>query len=141
MSLYGVTYYKREGYLPGASRAPNNANQIDPDKDAFSTAPHDEYAPVHNIDDHDHNAIHEAHDTSIPTYGGPSSNSHFGDSSYGGGMGYVSPAVHDDNTSYTGYSGESSAPAYSTQPPSIVGYSGSVGSAAGRAQFPHAAYN
>ena len=47
MSVYGAVYYRREGYLPGASRAPFNAQQIDPDKDAFSTAPHDdEYAPI-----------------------------------------------------------------------------------------------
>ena len=145
MSLYGVVYYKREGYLPGASRAPNNASMIDPDKDAFSTAPHDEYAPVHNVDDHD--AVHETHDTSIPSYGGPISNPQFTDDSsnpYGGSGGYMPPSVHDDNTSYLGYSGESVAPAYSSQPPSVVGYSGqsgSVGSAGGRAQFPHASYN
>ena len=146
MSLYGVVYYKREGYLPGASRAPHNANQIDPDKDAFSTAPHDEYAPVHNVDDQD--VLHEADESSIPAYGGRTPSSHFGDNSnspYEVGGGYVPPSVHDENTSYMGYSGESTAPTYSSQPPSVAGgyagQSGSVGSAGGRAQFPHAQYN
>ncbi|KAG9235407.1 hypothetical protein BJ875DRAFT_272380 [Amylocarpus encephaloides] len=135
MSLYGVVYYKREGYLPGASRAPHNAQQIDPDKEAFSTAPHDEYAPVHNIDDHD--VLHDNNETAIPAYGANSSSPHFGSSSnspYEGGLGggCVPPFVHDENTSYMGYSGQA-APSYHTP--------GSVGSAAGRAQFPSASYN
>jgi hypothetical protein len=53
MSVYAVSYYNREGYLPGLSRAPLNSQMIDPDKDAFSTAPHDDYAPVHNADEHE----------------------------------------------------------------------------------------
>ncbi|KAH8679627.1 hypothetical protein BGZ60DRAFT_427950 [Tricladium varicosporioides] len=137
-SIYGVAYYKREGYLPGASRAPHNAQMIDPDKEAFSTAPHDdEYAPVHSMDDHE-----VLHDAGGPNYGGSSygggisesselgaGGSHVGsqssryDGGYGGSSGYVPPSVHDDNTSYTGYAGASS-----------------VGSSGGRAQFPTAPY-
>ena len=145
LSLYSVVFYRREGYLPGASRAPHNANQIDPDKDAFSTAPHDEYAPVHNVDDHD--GIHDVNDTSIPTYGGRTSSPHNGDNlhdPFRDQGGYMPPSVHDDNTGYMGYSGESTAPAYSSQPPSDVGYSGqqgSMGGAGGRVQFPHAPYS
>ncbi|KAG4442176.1 hypothetical protein IFR05_002334 [Cadophora sp. M221] len=119
MSLYGVVYYKREGYLPGASRAPFNAQQIDPDKESFSTAPHDdEYAPVHNTDDH------ELPDHEGSGYGGSSSAGNpYDANSYGGG--YVPPTVHDEPTGYTGYSG--AAPVNS--------------SASGRLQFPEARYS
>lgn len=118
MSLYGVVYYKREGYLPGASRAPFNAQQIDPDKEAFSTAPHDdEYAPVHNTDDH------ELPDHEASAYGGSSAAAPYDANSYGGG--YVPPTVHDEPTGYTGYSG--AAPVSS--------------SASGRLQFPEARYS
>ena len=123
ISLYGVAYYKREGYLPGASRAPQNATLIDPDKEAFSTAPHDdEYAPVHHVDDHD-----VIHDSEQSEYGGAGpSNSQLGgsqgsryDGGYGGG--YVQPSVMDENTGYSGAGG-------------------SMGSSNGRAQFPDARY-
>ncbi|CZS92915.1 uncharacterized protein RCO7_01248 [Rhynchosporium graminicola] len=124
MSLYGVVYYKREGYLPGASRAPHNANQIDPDKEAFSTAPHDdEYAPVHNTDDHEL-PVHEG--TSFGGLGSGGLGSGPGPydaNSYGGG--YVPPTVHDEPTGYTGYSG--AAPVNT--------------SALGRVQFPDARYS
>ena len=117
MSIYACMFYRREGYLPGASRAPNNAAMIDPDKEAFSTAPHDEYAPVHDNDDHE---IHET-----PAYsGGESSN-------IGGGYGdaptygaYAPPRVEDENTAYIGYSG--------TQSPGV--------GPTGRLQFPDARY-
>ncbi|CAG8962211.1 hypothetical protein HYFRA_00005264 [Hymenoscyphus fraxineus] len=139
MSLYGVVYYKREGYLPGASRAPHNAQQIDPDKEAFSTAPHDEYAPVHNIDEQDHDDIHNTGNVGGPQYNDASMNpSMVGSQSsrYDGGYnsGYVAPPLHDD-TSYSGYGGGAPV-AYSAQAPQ-----GSVGSAGGRAQFPSASYN
>lgn len=98
MSLYGVVYYKREGYLPGFSRAPTNAQTIDPDKEAFSTAPHvDEYAPVHNTDDPEvgPSGIHYGsdHEHGQEGYSG----------SYGGG--YVPPQVHDEPTEYGGTQG------------------------------------
>jgi hypothetical protein len=49
MAFYAITYYRRSGTLPGApSTGAYDSNVIDPDKEAFSTAPHDEeYAPVH----------------------------------------------------------------------------------------------
>lgn len=55
MSFYGLQYYRRNGSLPGMpSRGAYDANAIDPDKEAFSTAPHDdEYAPVQHSDLHD----------------------------------------------------------------------------------------
>ncbi|TAQ83390.1 hypothetical protein B7494_g8285 [Chlorociboria aeruginascens] len=122
MSVYGLIYYRREGYLPGASRAPHNAQMIDPDKDAFSTAPHDdEYAPVHNTDDHEFNEIHEPEGYD----GGPSNAEPRYDSpSYGGGSAYQSPQVHDEiSTAYTGYT------------PAATPQSG------GRAQFPAGSYD
>lgn len=119
MSIYACMYYRREGYLPGASRAPNNAAMIDPDKEAFSTAPHDEYAPVHDTDDHE---IHDA----APSYSGGEP------STMGGGYAdapaygaYAPPRVEDENTAYTGYSG--------AQSPGI--------GPTGRLQFPSARYD
>ena len=131
MSTYACMYYRREGYLPGASRAPNNAAMIDPDKEAFSTAPHDEYAPVHNTDDHEI-PIHE----SAPSYG-VSAPSYGGESSTMGGAGYsdaapsygaYAPPRVEDETAYTGYSGASGA-----QSPGI--------GPTGRLNFPNARYD
>jgi hypothetical protein len=118
MSLYAVFYYKREGYLPGASRAPTNAQMIDPDKDAFSTAPHgDEYVAVHDSDEHEIHDMHQqqpVHDSYDPP-------------TYGGSGGYVPPSVSED-TAYTGYSGTHNAQA------PVVGDNG-------RVQFPNARYD
>jgi hypothetical protein len=144
LSLYAVFFYKREGYLPGASRAPMNAQAIDPDKDAFSTAPHDdEYAPVQNIEDHD--------DLPGPLSHGGYGNSNAGASydpptSYGGAGVYIPPSVSEDtgynshpDTAYhsgdNGYSGENN------------GYIGATGrqspvvGASGRVQFPTGRYD
>jgi len=119
MSFYGVAYYRREGYLPGASRAPFNAQAIDPDKEAFSTAPHDdEYAPVHNTDDHDHDAPGSS-------YAGPSSTMGSSYDTNTGYSGYVPPHVGDEPSGYQGYSG-----------------SGPINSSAGgRLNFPEARYD
>jgi len=101
MSVYGLLYYRREGYLPGGSRSPTNAHMIDPDKDAFSTAPHDDdYAPVNNNDDTEIGGRFGASDSlatpsEVPSYGTPSYHSN----------GYIPPSVHDEPTGYTGYSG------------------------------------
>ncbi|KAI9049349.1 hypothetical protein LZ554_007193 [Drepanopeziza brunnea f. sp. 'monogermtubi'] len=124
MSLYGVVYYKREGYLPGATRAPFNAQTIDPDKESFSTAPHDdEYAPVHNteqLDEHElpQQALSDSHysASNMGSMGG-----RFNADSYGG---YQSPALHDEPTGYMGYNG--AAP---------------VREGGGRVQFPDAPYS
>lgn len=52
VSAYTLRYYQQNGDLPGYEKIGNSQN-IDPDKAAFSMAPHDEeaYAPV-NMDDH-----------------------------------------------------------------------------------------
>ncbi|KUJ19753.1 uncharacterized protein LY89DRAFT_731009 [Mollisia scopiformis] len=115
MSFYGVAYYRREGYLPGASRAPFNAQAIDPDKEAFSTAPHDdEYAPVHNTDDHEAAGSSYAGASTVGSAYNP-------DSAYSG---YVAPHIADEPSGYQGYSG-----------------SGSINSAGGRLNFPEARYD
>lgn len=97
---------------------------IDPDKEAFSTAPHDEYAPVHDTDEHEaessYSGAHSApafgggdrYDTNLPNYGG------------GSGMAYVSPEVHDEDMGYSG--------TYGGAPNPQVG---------GRVQFPDGRYD
>jgi hypothetical protein len=114
MSVYAISYYNREGYLPGLSRAPTNAQMIDPDKDAFSTAPADDYAPVHNTDDHEIHDYPAAGSSGLgeQRYDGPAP-------SYGGAY---EPTVAQEDTGYTGYNG--------TQP--------QIG---GRVQFPTARYD
>jgi hypothetical protein len=117
MSLYAVFYFKREGYLPGSSRAPTNAQMIDPDKDAFSTAPHDdEYVAVHNTDEHEIHDMGQPANTHADAYDSPT---------YGGA--YVPPTVSDD-MGYTGYAG-----AQGRQSPQVDDN--------GRVQFPNGRYN
>ncbi|KAM3510690.1 hypothetical protein MY11210_005671 [Beauveria gryllotalpidicola] len=57
ISGYTMTYYKFHGSLPGYSnrKIRGGSNDIDPDKEAFSMAPHGDeaYERVH-MDDHDH---------------------------------------------------------------------------------------
>jgi hypothetical protein len=121
MSVYGLVYYRREGYLPGASRVPVNAHTIDPDKEAFSTAPHDdEYVAVHNADEHELSE-HEG----ASSYAGPASTSM--GSRYAGdhAPAYAPPSINDEYTGYTGYTG--AAPINT--------------SAGGRLQFPSARYD
>jgi hypothetical protein len=114
MSVYSISYYNREGYLPGLSRAPTNAQMIDPDKDAFSTAPHDDYAPVHNAEEHD------IHDYSVAGESGLGGQRYDEPApSYGGG--YV-PSVGQEDTGY-------------------MGYGGSQQQAGGRVHFPSARYD
>ncbi|KAL2145495.1 hypothetical protein VTI28DRAFT_7131 [Corynascus sepedonium] len=54
-SIWTLKYYQWNNRLPGYDRAQLSSQNIDPDKAAFSLAPHDEeaYAPV-NMNDHDH---------------------------------------------------------------------------------------
>lgn len=75
VSFYTLKYYHANGDLPGYERLDggNNAN-IDPDKAAFSMAPHDEeaYAPIHNSnDDDDH---HNSTPYNADAYGSVNSN-------------------------------------------------------------------
>ncbi|KAI0537804.1 hypothetical protein GGR58DRAFT_327770 [Xylaria digitata] len=61
ISAYTLRYYQQNGDLPGYEKIGSHQN-IDPDKAAFSMAPHDEeaYAPI-NMDDH-HDDVHNDHD-------------------------------------------------------------------------------
>jgi len=154
ISLYGVVYYKREGYLPGASRAPTNAQMIDPDKEAFSAGAHDghddEYAPVHEEQDMLHDA--DRHDASSSHYDdGEQYGGGGGGSAYGAGS-YVPPTVHDEPTGYggagmmhnepTGYGG---APAMHEGAGMMYNepaeYGGAPAMHDGRVQFPSARYD
>jgi hypothetical protein len=131
LSLYAVFYYKREGYLPGASRAPMNASMIDPDKDAFSTAPHDdEYVAVHNTDDHEiHDLPTHQGGYDAPTYGGNNTPPTYGGTPAPYSGAYQPPTVEDSG--YTGYQGGFQAEAGRQSP--------QVGSD-GRVHFPNARY-
>ncbi|KAK4453662.1 hypothetical protein QBC34DRAFT_394672 [Podospora aff. communis PSN243] len=73
LSVYTVKYYQWHNRLPGYDKLALNSQNIDPDKAAFSTAPHDEeaYAPVH-MDDHDNDATRPAHSDYSDPYGAPS---------------------------------------------------------------------
>ncbi|KAI9733504.1 MAG: hypothetical protein M1818_007252 [Claussenomyces sp. TS43310] len=90
ISVYGVMYYRRNGNIPGMSRIPTNAALIDPDRDAFSTAPHDEYAPVHLNDKDDANDAEEGHAGQPLPY----------DTSYGGAGVYSSVPPRLDEPSF-----------------------------------------
>jgi len=73
ISIYTVKYHQWHNRLPGYDKLALNSQNIDPDKAAFSTAPHDEeaYAPVH-MDDHDNDATRPAHSEYSDPYGAPS---------------------------------------------------------------------
>jgi len=119
MSIYGVIYFRREGVLPGASRMPSNAAMIDPDREAFSTAPHDdEYAPVGmNDKDHTHGQHDDMHhemdsgegSSNIPydpTSYGAGGTSYAGAGTAGRGAGrvvYAPPTVSDVGAGYRNY--------------------------------------
>ncbi|KAK4127398.1 hypothetical protein N657DRAFT_641383 [Parathielavia appendiculata] len=59
LSIWTLKYYQWNHRLPGYDRAQLKDQNIDPDKAAFSMAPHDEeaYAPV-NLSEHDHDDPH-----------------------------------------------------------------------------------
>jgi hypothetical protein len=120
MSFYGLIYFRKNGSLPGGSRIPTNASMIDPDREAFSTAPHDdEYAPVHMNDKDD------PHHREMDGAGG---SGQYDPESYNttGGSAYVPPTVSD--TSYR---------AYGAEPPHMGGYDG----VDERVRFPVGNYN
>lgn len=64
LSIYSLKFYQFNGRLPGYDRIQAKNQNIDPDKAAFSMAPHDEEAYAHvNQNDHDadpHDAHHDA---------------------------------------------------------------------------------
>ncbi|SPQ21750.1 a6cd479d-e2f5-4f4e-8e83-652d36405402 [Thermothielavioides terrestris] len=71
--IWTLRYYRWNNRLPGYDRAQLNSQNIDPDKAAFSLAPHDEeaYAPVNtNDNDEQHHGSH---------YGGDGAHSDYSD--------------------------------------------------------------
>lgn len=83
-SIWTLKYYQWNNRLPGYDRAQLGSQNIDPDKAAFSLAPHDEeaYAPVNMADhDHDHDDHHDG-----SHYGGGGARSDYSDP-YGPGAG------------------------------------------------------
>ncbi|KAK1760670.1 hypothetical protein QBC47DRAFT_11793 [Echria macrotheca] len=75
LSIYTVKYWQWHNRLPGYDKLVLQNQNIDPDKAAFSLAPHDEeaYAPV-STDDHDHDPAGRpgAHSDYSDPYGAPS---------------------------------------------------------------------
>jgi hypothetical protein len=91
LSGYTLQYYKFHGTLPGYdSRQIHDGGNIDPDKAAFSMAPHDEeaYERVH-MDDHD--AVGPSSSTS---YGGAGA---YSDNQYGNANPYSADDYDDPN--------------------------------------------
>lgn len=105
---------------------------IDPDREAFSTAPHDdEYAPIHanDKDDNDHLGRFESEVGAGRQPYEPASYEN----------GYTRPQV-DDEHDMPNYSGASSVGGYrpsTVEPDADTSYTGANG---GRVQFPHAPY-
>jgi len=87
VSIFTVKYYQwNNGRLPGYDKVPLGGQNLDPDKDAFSTAPHDEEAHYSTLNANDHE---DDHHTEPSVYDGnyASMNSRYGnqtDDGYGG---------------------------------------------------------
>ncbi|GJC82064.1 hypothetical protein ColLi_04902 [Colletotrichum liriopes] len=84
VTLYTLKYYQFHGTLPGYDKQKLGGDNIDPDKAAFSMAPHDEeaYAPV-QMDDHndDNTTLYGGTNAPVGGYNNGSYNSRFGGSS------------------------------------------------------------
>jgi hypothetical protein len=112
LSIYTVKFYEWNGRLPGYDKGITNQN-IDPDKAAFSMAPHDEEAYSHvPMNDHDHDGA--AHDPYAAGSGTEPYGSHAGSSYAGAGgsayddtsyVGAGRTASHGSRSSYAGASG------------------------------------
>ena len=128
LSIYTLKYYKWNNRLPGYESFQGTGQQnIDPDKAAFSMAPHDEeaYAPVHaadHDDDHDDHGyganpftdasnssqvndpyatVHSTHSQSSHNPFDSEVDYHAG-SQYGSSVGgYAPPTAHDDYDEHT----------------------------------------
>ncbi|GKT84915.1 chaperone-binding protein [Colletotrichum tofieldiae] len=84
VTLYTLKYYQFHGTLPGYDKQKLGGDNIDPDKAAFSMAPHDEeaYAPV-QMDDHndDNTTLYGGTNAPVGGYNNGSYNSRYGGSS------------------------------------------------------------
>lgn len=89
-----MQYYKWNGTLPGYENIKPRAHNIDPDKAAFSMAPHDEeaYAPV-GMDDHDIDHHGSSHPDEHGYVGGSQAGAYSDHGSYGRGSRY---SAHDN---------------------------------------------
>ena len=101
LSIWTVKYWQFHNRLPGYDRGQIPAHDVDPDKAAFSMAPHDDdaYERV-NMDDHEEDARRPARYDADP-YGAPSEASN----PYAGGSAYGASSVAsrtDVSTSYGG---------------------------------------
>ncbi|KAH7033188.1 uncharacterized protein B0I36DRAFT_105921 [Microdochium trichocladiopsis] len=111
VSFFTLKYWHANGDLPGYERLDRSNTNIDPDKAAFSMAPHDEeaYAPISG-NDHD-----DDHHSNVPynadAYGSVNSNTLFDSStSYGGGG---AASTHTDPFADTSYGGGGAHSTYS----------------------------
>ncbi|KAK3904402.1 hypothetical protein C8A05DRAFT_42508 [Staphylotrichum tortipilum] len=162
-SIWTLKYYQWNNRLPGYDRAQLGSQNIDPDKAAFSLAPHDEesYAPVnmndHDHDDHDNDAATSHYGGAASTYGGGRSDysdpyTNVGAGSTVGGGSTVSSAYQDNPfrrqerqdganpfDSDTEYHSGSVGGRYGTQTAVSAGVAG-AGEAYDDARFPHANY-
>jgi hypothetical protein len=104
MSLYGVFYFRRTGNLPGAAQT--GFQNIDPDAEAFSTAPNeDEYAPV-GLHDHDPKDDHHEEDYRYGTHNAGGTSAYA--PNYGNAPEYhhTAPLGMNPTTSYGGAASE-----------------------------------
>lgn len=134
ISMYSLKYYQFHGRLPGYDRLGGGlgggggtgigSQDIDPDKAAFSMAPHggeDAYAPIHGRDDDEHH--HGRDDPLDPRddHGGPYMNTAYSSNSYGSAAGRQGAGGAGGNPYGGGAGGFAEDP-----------YGGSVGSRLGR---------
>ena len=130
--MYSLKYYQFNGRLPGYDRLGGGlggggtgigSQNIDPDKAAFSMAPHggeDAYAPIHGRDDDDHHRD----DPLDPRddHGGPYMNTAYNSNSYSSAAGRQGAGAGAGGNPYGGGAG-----GFAEDP-----YGGSVGSRLGR---------
>lgn len=103
-SIWTLKYYQWNNRLPGYDRTQLNSQNIDPDKAAFSLAPHDEesYAPVNaaDHDDHDHDNDGSSYN-GAGGYGGGGARSDYSDP-YGGAGSGIGSGVGAGTASHVG---------------------------------------
>ncbi|EHA51531.1 hypothetical protein MCOR27_004223 [Pyricularia oryzae] len=122
-SIYSLKYYQFHGKLPGYDRigGGGTSQNIDPDKAAFSMAPHgdDAYAPIHG-DDHDqHHPLDPGRDD-IET--GPGA---YSSTSYGGAASQQQSYSSGHGRTGSAYGGRTASPynddSYGRQPQPVAG--------------------
>ncbi|KAK2040484.1 hypothetical protein LZ31DRAFT_474440 [Colletotrichum somersetense] len=150
VSLYTLKYYQFHGTLPGYDKQKLGGDNIDPDKAAFSMAPHDEeaYAPV-QMDDHndDNTTLYGGTNAPVGGYNSGSYNSRYGGSSaygaedddpnrYGSLPSRQNGAMFDSETEY-----HSQHPGSSISPAPVQPYTAPAYDDDRPAQFPAANYD